>query len=126
VGFRLRQLKVELQEHGENQVQRVVQQKSFEFALSIIRLYKKLQARQEFILSPQLLRSGTSIGMGVEEAIAHANLERCTEQLAVASKHARETHYWLKLLQESKLVDVDVSHELAQVEELLELLGNIS
>ncbi|HEY9640889.1 MAG TPA: four helix bundle protein [Coleofasciculaceae cyanobacterium] len=111
---------------GENHIQQSIQQKSFEFALSVIRLYKKLQARQEFILSPQLLKSGTRIGMSVEEAIAHADLGQRTAHMAVASKHARETHYWLKLLQESKLVDVDVSHELAQIEELLHLLSHIS
>jgi four helix bundle protein len=106
---------------GENYIQNTVQQKSFEFALSVIRLYKKLQARQEFILSPQLLRSGTSIGMSVEEAIAHDLPLQRTEHMKVACKHARETHYWLKLLKESKLVDVEVSLELAQVEELLHL-----
>jgi four helix bundle protein len=110
---------------GENHIQHIVQQKSFEFALSIIRLYKKLQARQEFILSPQLLRSGTSIGMNVEEAIAHGSSGQRTEQIAIASKSARETHYWLKLLQESKLADVDVGHELAQVEDLLQLLSKL-
>jgi four helix bundle protein len=100
--------------------QHLVQQKSFEFALSIIRLYKKLQARQEFILSPQLLKSGTSIGVSVEEAIAMLTPEHFVDRLMLASRGARETRYWLKLLQESKLVDIDVTHELQQVDELLQ------
>jgi four helix bundle protein len=111
---------------GEYLIRQTVQRKSFEFALSIIRLYKKLQARQEFILSPQLLKSGTSIGVSVEEAIAEHSHETFVDRVAVASKSARETRYWLKLLQESKLVDVDVSGELAQIDELLNLLTHLS
>jgi len=110
---------------GEYLIRQTVQRKSFEFALSIIRLYKKLQARQEFILSPQLLKSGTSIGVSVEEAIAEPS-QMFLDRVALASRSARETRYWLKLLQESKLVDVDVSGELAQVDELLNLLSRLT
>ena len=107
-----------------------IQQQSFEFALSIIRLYKKLQARQEFILSPQLLRSGTSIGVAVEEAIALQLLEtdeeaigaEAIDRLKLATRTAVETRYWLRLLQESKLADVDVALEIEQVDELLRSL----
>ncbi|MBD3881278.1 four helix bundle protein [Phormidium tenue FACHB-886] len=101
-----------------------IQQQSFEFALCIIRLYKKLQARQEFILSPQLLRSGTSIGVAVEEAIALSPQEGI-DKLKSAAMTARETRYWLKLLQESRLVDIDVSSELKQVDQLLYTLANL-
>jgi four helix bundle protein len=105
---------------GENRVQ----QKSFEFALSIVRLYKKLQARQEFIVSPQLLRSGTGIGVSVEEAQSELNQERYLDYWLTAARGARETRYWLRLLQESKLADVDVSKEIALVDELLHLLSH--
>jgi four helix bundle protein len=105
-----------------------IQHQSFEFALSIIRLYKKLQARQEFILSPLLLKSGTSIGVAVEEAIAlqlpETNAEEASEteaidRLKLACRTALETRYWLKLLQESKLADVDVTSEIEEVDALL-------
>jgi four helix bundle protein len=99
-----------------------VQQKSFEFALSIIRLYKKLQARQEFILSTQLLRSGTSVGIHVEQANVEHSHEEFVSGLLIAVKAAREAKYWLRLLQESKLADVDVAGELSQVDELIALL----
>lgn len=101
-----------------------IQQQSFEFALCIIRLYKKLQARQEFILSPQLLRSGTSIGVVVEEAMALSPPDGI-ERLKNAAMIARETRYWLKLLQESRLVDIDVSSELKQVDHLLYTLTSL-
>ncbi len=116
-----------------------IQHQSFEFALSIIRLYKKLQARQEFILSPLLLKSGTSIGVAVEEAIAlqlpetnpEINSEATSEteaidRLKLACRTALETRYWLKLLQESKLADVDVASEIEQVDELLYSLKRLT
>lgn len=103
----------------------LVQKKSFEFALSIIRLYKKLQARQEFILSSQLLRSGTSIGVNVEEAIMGSG-HSFVDSIALAAKEARETRYWLKLLQESRLVDIDVTHELSQINVLIDLFSQIT
>lgn len=99
----------------------LVQKKSFEFALNIIRLYKKLQARQEFVLSSQLLRSGTSIGVNVEEATTGQS-QNCVNSMLIAAKEARETRYWLKLLQESRLVDIDVTNEVKQLEELIGLL----
>lgn len=100
----------------------LIQQKSFEFAIGIIRLYRKLQARQEFVLSPQLLRSGTSIGIKVEQALARPDSQQFSDELLAATNEARETRYWLRLLQTSKLADVDVSFELQQVEEIIYLL----
>lgn len=102
----------------------LVQKKSFEFALNIIRLYKKLQARQEFILSSQLLRSGTNIGVNVEEATTGQD-QNFAGSILTAAKEARETRYWLRLLQESHLADIDVTNELAQINELIYLLNSI-
>ena len=97
----------------------VVRQKSFEFALAIIELYRKLQERHEYVISRQLLRSGTSIGANVEEATAGQSRKDFLSKMAIASKEARETKYWLLLLQQSKLVDVDVdvTSHLSQIEE---------
>jgi four helix bundle protein len=103
---------------GEN----VIQTKSFEFAIGVIRLYRKLQARQEFVLSPHILRSGTGIGMKLEQASAERDHQKIMEKLMVAINEAREARYWLRLLQESKLTDVDVSRELQQVEAIIRQL----
>lgn len=100
----------------------LIQQKSFEFAIGIIRLYRKLQARQEFVLSPQLLRSGTSIGIKVEQAFASPDRQGFLDKITAAIHEARETHYWLRLLQASRLADVEVHFELRQVEEMIDLL----
>ena len=103
----------------------IIQQKSFAFALEIIRLYKSLRAQQEYVLSKQLLRCGTSIGANVEEASAGQSRRDFLSKMAVASKEARETRYWLRLLQESRLVEVDVSTTLTQVDELIRILTSI-
>jgi four helix bundle protein len=103
----------------------VIRQKSFDFALTIIELYRELQKNREYVISRQLLRSGTSIGANVEDATAGQSRRDFLSKMAIASKEARETKYWLLLLQRSKLVDVDVSTHLAQVEELIRILTSI-
>lgn len=103
----------------------IVQRKSFEFALGVIGLYKQLQAQREFVISKQLLRSGTSIGANVEEATAAQSRRDFLSKMAIASKEARETKYWLRLLKESNLVDVDLRTELSQIEEIIRILTAI-
>lgn len=103
----------------------IVQQKSFEFALEIIKLYQKLQEKREYVISKQLLRSGASIGANVEEALAGQSRRDFLSKMSIASKEARETHYWLRLLQASDLVDIDVTQELAHSGELIRILTAI-
>ena len=103
----------------------IIQKKSFEFALVIIRLYQKLQEKREYVISKQLLRSGTSIGANVEEATAGQSRRDFLSKMSIASKEARETHYWLRLLQASNLVDIDVSQELKHSDELIRILTSI-
>ena len=99
--------------------------KRFNFALRIIRLSRKLQQQREFAISNQLLRAGTSIGAQVEEAQAGQSRRDFVAKMAIASKEARETRYWLRLLEKSEIVDVDVSVELRDVEELIRILTAI-
>ena len=99
--------------------------KRFNFALRIIRLSRKLQQQREFAISNQLLRAGTSIGAQVEEAQAGQSRRDFIAKMAIASKEARETRYWLRLLEKSEIVDVDVSVELRDVEELIRILTAI-
>lgn len=102
-----------------------VRRKSFEFALEIIDLYTRLRDAREYVISKQLLRSGTSIGANVEEALAGQSRSDFLSKMAIASKEARETRYWLRLLRESQIVAVDVSHELDQADELIRMLTSI-
>jgi four helix bundle protein len=103
----------------------LIQKKSFKFALKIIELYKKLQTLNEYVISRQLLRSGTSIGANVEEASAGQSRKDFLAKMAIASKEARETRYWLRLLEESDLVNLDISSELEDVNKLIRILTSI-
>lgn len=77
---------------------------SFDFALEVIKLYKILTSRNEYVISNQLLKSATSIGANVNEAQAGQSRKDFTAKMAIASKEARETRYWLLLLKKSDLV----------------------
>ena len=103
----------------------IILDKSFEFALTIIELYKKMVAEKESVLSKQLLRSGTSIGANVEEATAAISKKDFTAKMSIASKEARETRYWLRLLDRSRIVNVDYSKYLDDVEQLVNILTAI-
>lgn len=103
----------------------IIQKKSFEFALEIVRLYRELQDRREYVLSKQLLRSGTSIGANVEEASAAQSRNDFLAKMSIASKEARETKYWLRLLQEAKIVDIDTTSQLTYIDELIRILTSI-
>jgi four helix bundle protein len=103
----------------------IVQKKSFEFALLIIKVYRQLQNEGEYIISKQLLRSGTSIGANIEEAVAGQSKRDFRAKMSIAAKEARETKYWLRLLHESNLTKNDITLPLEKVEELIRLLTSI-
>ena len=79
----------------------VIVVKSKAFALRIIRLYQMLQMNHEYVLSKQMLRSGTSIGANVKEAIRGYSRADFFAKMNIALKEASETEYWLELLFES-------------------------
>jgi four helix bundle protein len=103
----------------------IIEKKSFEFALKIIELYKKLLEQNEYVLSKQLLRSGTSIGANVTEATAAQSKKDFINKMSVASKEARETKYWLTLLSESKLIEYNFNEYLNDINELIKILTSI-
>jgi four helix bundle protein len=81
--------------------QSIVKQKSYDFALRIIRLCTWLKEEKHFEISTQLLKSGTSIGANVEEALAGQSRKDFPAKMSLASKEARETNYWLRLIRNS-------------------------
>lgn len=103
----------------------IVQEKSFQFAIEIVKLYQNLKKQKEFVISKQLLRSGTSIGANVEEAGAAQTKKDFITKMSIASKEARETRYWLKLLQQSKIVNFDFSIYQNSINELIKILTSI-
>ena len=99
--------------------------KSFDFALSIIDLYIKLKDENEYVISKQLLRSGTSIGANVEEATAAFSKKDFAHKMSISSKEARETKYWLRLLNKSNLTKINVEKQLSEVQTLINILTKI-
>ncbi len=105
--------------------QNIIYNKSFDFALKIIGLYKILLSNKEYIISKQLLRSATSIGANVTESTAAQSKKDFISKLSISSKEARETKYWLLLLDKSKLVNLDYTEYINDIEEIIRILTSI-
>jgi four helix bundle protein len=105
----------------------ILQQKSFDFAVRIIKLYKYLvEEKKEFVLSKQLLRSGTSIGANIEESIGGFSRKDFVHKLSISYKEARESVYWLKLLNATGYLNNEESNSLlVDAEELCKIMGKI-
>ncbi len=82
----------------------IIAVKSYAFAILIVELYKKLLTQNEYILSKQILKSGTSIGANVEEAIGGISKKDFRAKMSIAYKEARETNYWLRLLKDTHYI----------------------
>lgn len=102
----------------------ILREKSFNFALRSIKLSKYLQSEhKEYILSKQVLRSGTSIGALVREAQYAQSKADFLHKLTIALKEANETEYWLLLLSESNYIDKKMFNSIyPDIKELLKLL----
>jgi four helix bundle protein len=81
--------------------------KTFNFAIKIINLNKVLITKKEYVFSKQILKSGTSIGANVEEAIGGISKRDFRAKMSISYKEARETHYWLRLLKETNYITVE-------------------
>lgn len=105
----------------------IIQIKSYKFSIRIINFYKYLvQEKREYILSKQILRSGTSIGANIEEAIGGQSKKDFISKISIAYKEARETRYWIKLIIDSELVEeVLLETLLADCDELCRIIGRI-
>jgi len=104
----------------------IVKQKSYNFALQIIKLCAQLRNAKHFEISSQLLRSGTSIGANVEEALAGQSRKDFFAKISIASKEARETNYWLRLIKDAGILNGQESQNLLEAsEELIKILTSI-
>jgi four helix bundle protein len=104
----------------------VVKKKSYNFALQIISFCSQLKQEKHFELSSQLLRSGTSIGANIEEALAGSSRKDFFSKMRIASKEARETNYWLRLMKDSSIIDGQQINKLIETsEELIKILTSI-
>jgi four helix bundle protein len=105
----------------------VVQIKSYVFALRVVKLHRFLiQNHHEYDLSRQLLRSGTSIGANIEEAIGGTTKKDFKYKLSISYREARESHFWIRLLRDSEYISPEQAQSLLNdCDELLKLLGSI-
>jgi four helix bundle protein len=103
----------------------LIANKTFDFALTIITLFIQLKKENEFIISKQILRSGTSIGANVQEAIAAQSKKYFINKLSIASKESRETKYWLLLLNKSELSSISVDSYLIEIDHIINIITKI-
>jgi len=104
----------------------IVRQKSYDFALKIIKLCISLKKDKHIEIASQLLRAGTSIGANVEEALAGRSQKDFFAKMSIASKEARETNYWLRLIKDTSIVDGQQHQKLIKdSEELIKILTSI-
>ena len=106
----------------------IVRDKSKSFALRCIRLYKYLsEQKRKFIMSKQLLRSGTSIGANVKESLFAQSRADFAAKMMIAQKEAAETEYWLELLRDSNYITQEEAESmLNDCTELLKILQSIT
>jgi four helix bundle protein len=105
----------------------VIKEKSFRFAVRVVMLYKYLKSeKKEYILSKQLMRSGTSIGTNVRESQNAESKADFIHKLTIAQKEADETLYWLELLKETDYITTDEFQSLeVDASELLKIIRSI-
>ena len=104
----------------------MIVEKSFKFALEVIYIYRNLIDKKEYILSKQLLRSGTSVGANIKEAIKGYSKTDFVYKMSIALKEANETEYWLELLIQSEILDNnDIRSSLMHCKEICRILNKI-
>jgi len=105
----------------------IIVKKSYSFALEIIRIYKLLiNEKKEYVISKQMLRSGTSVGANIHEAIASESKKDFIHKLGIAVKEARETSYWLNLLKDSDYVNGEQFKNLnSNCDQVIKILNSI-
>lgn len=105
----------------------IIIKKSYSFALMIIDVYKFLtNEKKEYVVSKQMLRSGTSIGANIHEAVSSESKKDFVHKLNIAVKEARETSYWLNLLKDSEYINNGQFKDLhSDCVEVIKILNSI-
>ena len=104
----------------------IVREKAFVFAISVVRLYKLLCERNEYVLSKQMLRSGTAIGALLKEAEHAQSVADFINKVNIALKEANETEYWLMLLKETDYIsETEYESMNENCSELIKLTASI-
>ncbi len=99
--------------------------RSNDFSIAIIRYVEELNNKRQFVLGIQVLKSGTSIGANIAEALDAQSRKDFLSKMSIALKEARETKYWLFLLQKTELLDETNSYLLVEIEQIYAMLNKI-
>ena len=103
-----------------NREDSIVLRKAFDFAIKVVDVNRTLNKRNEFVLSNQLLRSGTSVGANINEALSGVSKRDFQHKMGIAYKEANETEYWLKLLKHSNTLETDLLiDDIAEIRRIL-------
>ncbi|MBR1932867.1 MAG: four helix bundle protein [Prevotella sp.] len=102
----------------------VLAEKSLQFAIRVVNCVKYLQGeRKEYVMSKQMLRSGTSIGANIHEAIYAQSKADFSSKLSISLKEASETSYWLTILKETEYLSVEAYHSMkTDVDEIIRII----
>ena len=104
----------------------IIETKSYKFAIDIVNIYKVLLEKKEFILSKQLLRSGTSIGANVMEGLRGNSRKDFLFKMNIALKESNETEYWIRLLIDTGYLDMKDNYKLiSDCREICRILNSI-
>jgi four helix bundle protein len=104
----------------------IVLEKSFDFAIRVINLYKFLISKNEFVISKQILRAGTSIGANIRESHNGESDKYFIHKLSIAQKECDETRYWLELLEKTNFISkTEFDSIYSDATELLKLIKSI-
>ena len=100
--------------------------KSYALALKIVKLYLSLKNQNEFELSRQILKSGTSIAANIEEAVGGQSERDFLAKIGIAYRECRETMFWLRLLRDSELINsIEANELMIDLDGLLRIIGSI-
>lgn len=105
----------------------IIVEKSYKFAIRIVKMYQHLTSeKKEFILSKQILRSGTSIGANIEEAEGSISRKEFIAKSQIAYEEAKETRYWIRLLNDTDYIDQNTFQSIiADCDGLLKIIVSI-
>ena len=104
----------------------IIYEKSYSFSRRIIKVYKFLYAKKEYVLSKQLLRSGTSIGANITEANYSISKKEFRNKMSIALKEAVESRYWINLLKDENYITLKQFNSLINdLEEIIKILVKV-
>ncbi len=113
------------EEFWMTKTENIILTRTFNFAKDITKLYIELKKDKIYELASQLFKSGTSIGANVEEAQAAQSKKDFISKMSIAAKEARETKYWLRLLNETNISGIDVQMLLKEIDEIINIISKI-